>query len=182
VPPGWVCEPPRTSSPVTHSVPGLGLRVGFGLGDLLGVLLGVGLGDLVGDLDGEGLELLEGDGLLDGVLVLDGLGLLDGLELFDGLGLADGLRVLDGLGLAVCEELELAVSVGVARADAPVNGSALALIADVLADPQTASSKGLACAAKTGAIAGPESRNSPAPAAAAACPIRTTRTGTAALR
>ena len=182
-PPGEVRESLRTSSPVTQITPGFG----------------VGVGDLDGDFDG--LGDFDGDGLvLDG----DGLGLLEGVVLFDGLGLCVGVLVglgdLVGVGVGVALGdfdavgvddgwLEVAVGFGLTELlvgrgliFGAVSGIMLARTACADARPHTASSKGVLGAAKTGATAGPATRNSPAPAATAACPTRTILTGTAALR
>jgi hypothetical protein len=154
-------------------------------------------GDGDGDLDGDGLALLVGLGLLDGLF--DGLGLFDGVVVFVGLGLFDrllppvGLGVPDGvagtLGLGVPgADGVLGLSVGVTPADevavavavGPLTESVAAWITWAAPEPQRL--LGLAGAADAGAIAGPDSKNNPAPAATAACPTRTTLSGTAALR
>jgi hypothetical protein len=201
VPPGEVRESLRTSSPVTQITPGFG----FGFGDFEGDFVGVG------DFDGDGLVDLDGDGLglLEGVVLFDGLGLCDGFGVLLGVGDADGLGVLVGLadfvGLGVevgtPDALALLVGcglrvralgrgliIGVLRPDelgleaGPASGIRVARTVCVDARPQTAVSAGPLEAAKTGATAGPDSKNSPAPVAAATCPTRTILTGTAALR
>jgi hypothetical protein len=152
--------------------------------------VGDGLGDFVGlgDFDGDGL------GLFDGLVLPDGLGEFDGLGDFDfvalplGLGLLDtellplGVGVPEGLELLVGLELaggvELAVEDGVPRIALPDKVVACTTAVDT--DPHNA--PGLAGEAKAGPIADPENKNSPAPAAAATWPARTTPTGTAALR
>ncbi len=159
---------------------------------------GDGLGDLDGDLDGEGLGLLDGLGLFDGVVLLEGLGLFGGVVDLVGLGLFDTL--LPPVGVGVPEGLVLAVglgvagvvgavglSVGVTPADevsvavGPLTDSVAACTTWAVPEPQRLLGC-LAGAADAGAIAGPDSKNNPAPAATAACPTRTTLTGTAALR
>jgi hypothetical protein len=147
-------------------------------------LVGEGLGDFVGlgDLDGDGL------GLFDGLVLPDGLGEFDGLGDFDfvalplGSGLLDTELLLLGVGVPVGLELaggvELAVEEGVPGIALPDKVVACTTAVDT--DPHN--DAGLAGAAKAGPIAGPENKNSPAPAAAATWPARTTPTGTAALR
>jgi hypothetical protein len=158
VPPGFGSESRRTSEALTQSAPGFGVGfgVGFGLGDFDG--------DGLGDLDGEELGLLDGEVLFDGLVVL--VGLLDGVGLLVGLGLVDGLELPVGLGL---------VTLG------PESNIMLACTTAVAAEPQRLRS-GTAGSASAGAIAGPDNRKIPAPAATAACPARTTLTGTVALR
>ncbi len=192
VPPGEVRESLRTIPPVTQITPG------FGVGLLVGDFDGLGDFDGVGDFDG--LGDFEGDGLLDGVVLLDGLGVWVGLELFVGLGVPDAVGDLVGsddfdgvgealgvlVGLALREMVGRGLIEGVFRPDEiglePVSGIRLAPTACADAVPQTAVSSGLIGAAMTGATAGPDTRNRPAPAATAACPTRTILTGTAALR
>jgi len=186
VPPGEVRESLRTSSPVTQSTPG------FGVGDLVGDF------DGLGDFDGDGLCVgdFDGLGLLEGVVLVDGLGLCDGFGVLlgdvEGVGDLDGLADCEGLGPEVAVLDLVAVGrgliMGVFRPDElglealPAPSIMLARTASDDARPHTEFSKGLLGAARTGAIVGPESRNSPAPAATAACPTRTILTGTAALR
>jgi hypothetical protein len=118
----------------------------------------------------------------------DGLGEFDGLGDFDFVALPLGLGLLDAellplgvgvpLGLELADGVELAVEEGVPGA--ALSDKEVACTTAVVADPHNAS--GLAGAAKAGPIADPENKNSPAPAAAATWPTRTTPTGTAALR
>lgn len=162
VPPGFGSESRRTSEALTQSAPGFGVGfgVGFGLGDFDG--------DGLGDLDGEELGLLDGEVLFDGLVVL--VGLLDGVGLLVGLGLSDGLELPVGPGLVT-----LALAVGLE------SNIMLACTTVVAAEPHRLRS-GTAGSASAGATAGPDNRKIPAPAATAACPARTTLTGTVALR
>jgi hypothetical protein len=178
VPRGRTFESRCTSEADTQMAPGFGVGVGDfdGLGDW------DGLGDLVGEGLGllDGVVVFEGDGLVAVGLGLPvalgplvGLGLPLALGLPVGLGLRDGLELPVGLTLPLAGELALA--------DGPESEMRLALMALVEADPHRLLS-GKVGSASTGATAGPDSRNKPAPAAAATCPTRTTLTGTAALR
>jgi len=157
---------------------------------------GVGFGDL--DLDGDGLGDFDGDllGLFDGVVLLDGLGLREGLVLV-GVGVA-----VDELGVGVEVWVEVELWLGLSEPDglpgeivsagvrlcvglAPIRpaDSANTLAWTVAAAPEPhRPPSGATGSASTGAIAGPDSRNRPAPVATATCPTRTTLTGTAALR
>jgi len=195
-PPGEVRDSLRTSSPVTQSTPG------FGVGDLEGDFVGVGDFDGLGDLDGDGLFVgdFDGLGLLEGVVLFDGLGLCEGFGVLLGDGVEVGVGELDGLAdcevlgpeVGVMDLLALTVGrgliIGAFRPDelgleaGPVSSIMLARTASDDARPHTELSKGLLGAARTGAMVGPDSKNSPAPAATAACPTRTILTGTAALR
>lgn len=154
VPPGFGSESRRTSEALTQSAPGFG--VGFGVGDGLG------------DFDGEELGLLDGEVLFDGLVVL--VGLLDGVGLLVGVGLTDGLELPVRVGLVT-----LGLAVGLE------SNIMLASTIVVAAEPHRLRS-GTAGSASAGATAGPDSRKIPAPAATAACPARTTLTGTVALR
>ena len=160
MPPGFSSESCRTIEAVTQSAPGLG--VGFGVG------LGLGDFDGVGDLDGEKVGVLDGEVLFDGLVVL--VGLFDGVGLLVGLGLRDGLELPVGPGL-----------VPLALAEGPESRSALACTTAVIAEPHRPRA-GTAESASAGAIADPDNRKIPAPAATATCPVRTTLTGTVALR
>lgn len=171
----------------------------------LGVGVGVLVGRGVGDLDGEGLVLVgDGVGDLEGVALRDGLGTVGLLGLLLGVWLFVGLGEV---GVGVCEAVAVPVGLGAADVVGSPVGPALkvgvALAIDRGADSGSASANwvaaceegtppdphrllrllsGLAGVAYAGAIAGPDNRNSPAPATAAACPTRTTLTGTPALR
>jgi hypothetical protein len=177
VPFGTTCDSPLTSCAVTQRAPGLGECEGDGLGDFEGE--GDFDGDGLGDLDGDGL--FDGEGLFDGVVVLDGLlegvllgvGLLDGVDVLVGLGLLEEVELLDGAGL-----LDELLSLEAAR---PESFSTLACKAAAVPDPQGVLAD-FTGSASAGATAGPDSRNKPAPAATAACPTRTTLTGTRVLR
>lgn len=179
-PPGTGRESRRTSEAVTQIAPGI--VVGGGVGDF----------DGFGDLDGEGL------GDFAGVVLLDGLGVRDGLELPV---VGDGLDVGLGGGAELCVGV-LCVGLGLGEPDglpgpivpagfrlcvglAPIRPaeSANTLAWTVAAAPEPhRPPSGAAGSASTGATAGPDSRNRPAPVATATCPTRTTLTGTAALR
>jgi len=171
-PPAHSSEPLRTTWAVTQIAPaGGGLAWSEGDGD--------GLADFEGD--GEGDEVFVGL-VFDGDGVALALGLEGGL-LPEGLGLPDGL-LLDGLGLGLPVEVGLTLAEVVALTDGLVSANVLACSTVVDPPPHTEPS-GMAWAAlafREGAITGPVSRNSPAPATTAARPARTTLTGTAALR
>lgn len=167
--------------------------VGGGVGDF------DGFGDL--DVDGDGLGDFDGEvlGLLDGVVLVlfDGLGLRDGLVLLLvglGVGLVLWVELCVGLGLDEFGGLPgeivpagLRLCVGLAPIRPAESASTLAWTVAAAPEPHrppcdavgSASTMG---SASTGATAGPDSRNRPAPVATATCPTRTTLTGTAALR
>ena len=164
MPPGLACESRRTNAALTQSAPGFAVGVGVGDFDGLGDFDGVGLGEF----DGEELGLLDGEVLFDGLVVL--VGLPDGVGLLVGVGLPDEFELPVGVGFVT-----LALAVG------PESNIMLASTTVVAARPHRLRS-GTAGSANAGATAGPDIRKIPAPAATAACPARTTLTGTVALR